>query len=73
VQPRPEPQRRDEEDWVEIFATWGREGTFQQEPDFDRALANVRDAIATAKAQTDPPFEPPIDFRPDSPRWVVTR
>jgi hypothetical protein len=54
-----------DEDWLELFAEWGRAGAFAAEPDFPVALAFYRDALARAKAQADPPFDPPADFMPN--------
>jgi hypothetical protein len=56
--------RPNEEDWLERFEAWSRAGVFAAEPDFPRALAFYRDALARAKAQADPPFDPPADFMP---------
>jgi hypothetical protein len=53
-----------DEEWLELFANWGREGQFDREPDFPTALAFYRDALQRAKTQTDPPFDPPDDFLP---------
>ncbi len=53
-----------DEDWLELFAEWGRAGAFAAEPDFPVALAFYRDALTRAKAQADPPFDPPADFMP---------
>ena len=63
--PAPRPARLTEEDWLELFAEWGRLGDFVGEPDFPTALAFYRDALAQAKAQADPPFDPPADFMPN--------
>src|SRR4051794_32831418 len=59
-----QPLWPDEEGWLAEFEQWGREGVFQAEHDFPVALAFYRDAIARARASTDPPFAPPDDFRP---------
>lgn len=64
VAPADRPDRMTEEDWLECFEVWGREGVFAVEPDFPRALAFYRDALGRAKAQADPPFDPPADFMP---------
>jgi hypothetical protein len=42
----------------------GQQGDFDHEPDFPRALENYRNALAAAKACSDPPWDPPIDFHP---------
>ncbi len=58
---------RDEEGLLAVFEYWGAEGDFDREPDFPRALAECRDAIARARAAADPPFEPPVEFLPGHP------
>jgi hypothetical protein len=65
--PRPVPTPPDEDDWLGIFEGLGQDGVFDREPDFPRALAFYRDALAAAHASTDPPFDPPADFPPDHP------
>jgi hypothetical protein len=66
---RREPEERwpTEEDWLEAFEQWGQEGHFDREPDFPTALALFRQVLAEAKAQVDPPFDPPADFMPSLP------
>jgi hypothetical protein len=54
-----------DEDWLELFGEWGRAGAFAAEPDIPVALTFYRDALAQAKAQADPPFDPPADFMPN--------
>jgi hypothetical protein len=56
--------RLSEEQWLEEFAAWGRQGLFAAEPDFPRALEEYRQALAAAQAQADPPWLPPDDFLP---------
>jgi hypothetical protein len=63
--PAPRTARLTEEDWLERYEAWGRAGAFAAEPDFPTALAFYRDALAQAKAQADPPFDPPADFMPN--------
>jgi hypothetical protein len=53
-----------EEDWLERFESWGREGFLDGEPDYPEALAFYRAALQTAKAQAAPPWDPPDDFLP---------
>ena len=53
-----------EEEWLSLFESWGREGLFDSEPDFPTALAFYRAALQKAKAQADPPWDPPVDFMP---------
>jgi hypothetical protein len=66
--PRPaEPDRRDEAGWLAAFERLGREGYMDAEPDFPAALAEMRDALARARASTDPPFDPPSGFMPGHP------
>jgi hypothetical protein len=63
----PATERYDElsdESWLALFEAWGRQGYFDQEPDFATALAFYRDALLRAQAQTDPPFDPPDDYLP---------
>jgi hypothetical protein len=60
--PVPRPARLTEEDWLELSEAWGSAGVFSAEPDFPKALAFYRDALVRAKAQADPPFDPPADF-----------
>ena len=67
--PPPSPEPPDEEQWLEIFQDWGRAGHFRHEPDFKTAIAVLREALSDARASTNPPFEPPEDFRPDDRRW----
>src|SRR5262245_14141921 len=55
---RPDP----DEEWLGRFESWGREGFFEREPDFPTALAFYRAALQKAKAQADPPWDPPDDF-----------
>ena len=40
----------------------GRDGFFDPEPEFPEAVTMFRDALTTAHASTDPPFDPPADF-----------
>lgn len=54
-----------ENDSLATFESCGRAGHFDGEPDFPVALALYRDALATARASVDPPFEPPLHFMPD--------
>ena len=63
--PADRPGRLTEDDWLECFEAWGREGVFAAEPDFPGALAFYRDALGRVKAQDDPPFNPPADFMPN--------
>jgi hypothetical protein len=51
-----------DEDWLEQFEAWGKDGSFAHEPDFPAALAFYRDALKQARAQSEPPFDPPADF-----------
>jgi hypothetical protein len=53
-----------DEDWVKLFAAWGRQGRFATEPDFPVALAFYTEAVRRSKAQADPPFDPPAYFMP---------
>jgi hypothetical protein len=53
-----------EEEWLSLFESWGREGFFDSEPDFPTALMFYRAALQKAKAQADPPWDPPDDFMP---------
>src|SRR5690348_615988 len=55
----------DDDEWLEGFAEWGRQGHFAAEPDFTVALDFYRDALQRAKMQSDPPFDPPPDFMPN--------
>lgn len=54
-----------DEDWVEMFAAWGKLGRYGTEPDFPVALAFYRVAVLRAKDQADPPFDPPSSFLPN--------
>ncbi len=63
--PPPEQPPLDEDGWLTVFEEWGRQGVFAAEPDFPTALALYRDALVRAHASTDPPFDPPADFRPE--------
>jgi hypothetical protein len=54
-----------DEEWLELFAAWGKEGHFAAEPDFTTALDFYRDALDRAKMQSDPLFDPPPDFMPN--------
>src|SRR5215471_12488367 len=58
------PGHRTEEEWLSLFESWGREGLFDCEPDFPTALMLYRAALQKAKAQADPPWDPPTDFLP---------
>jgi hypothetical protein len=63
----PEPKRSGpltEEEWLDRFESWGREGCFDREPDSPQALAFYRAAVQKAKAQAEPPWDPPEDFLP---------
>jgi hypothetical protein len=53
-----------EEEWLSLFESWGQEGFFDCEPDFPTALTLYRAALQKAKAQADPPWDPPVDFMP---------
>jgi hypothetical protein len=53
---------RTDEEWLAEFESRGREGFFNSEPDFAKALAFYRDALRKAKSQVDPPWDPPEDF-----------
>ena len=59
------PKHPDEDGWLEAFERLGREGHFDCEPDFPKALASYRDALARAHASADPPFDPPPEFMPE--------
>jgi hypothetical protein len=62
------PQRRrhlTEEECLELFEQLGREGCFDAEPDFPKALEYYREAQEQAKAWADPPWDPPADFMPN--------
>jgi hypothetical protein len=54
----------DEDGWLAVYERLGRERVFDREPDFPRALALYRDALARAHTSADPPFDPPPDFCP---------
>ncbi len=62
-----------DEDWLEVFSRLGAKGWFAQEPDFPRALEEYGAAIAQAKAQPEPPFDAPVDYRPDLDRYERCR
>jgi hypothetical protein len=62
-----------DEDWLEVFSRLGAKGWFAREPDFPRALEEYRAAIAQAKAEPEPPFDPPADYRPDLDRYERCR
>jgi hypothetical protein len=64
ARPENRPDHRTEDEWLDRFESWGREGFFDSEPDFPTALAFYRAALQKAKAQADPPWEPPDDFMP---------
>jgi hypothetical protein len=51
-------------EWLDQIESLGREGFFDGEPDFPTALAFYRAALQKAKAQADPPWDPPDDFMP---------
>lgn len=53
-----------EEQWLDQFESWGQEGFFDREPDFPTALAYYGAALQKAKAQAEPPWDPPDDFLP---------
>jgi hypothetical protein len=53
-----------EEDWLAAFEEAGRRGWFDREPDFAKALQFYREALQTAQAQANPPWDPPEDFLP---------
>src|SRR5215831_15187995 len=55
-----------EEGWLSLFEAWGREGHFSREPEFPEALAAYRAAVEQAQAGSDPPFDPPPDFMPNT-------
>ncbi|VTU02531.1 unnamed protein product [Gemmataceae bacterium] len=58
---------RTEDEWLVAFEEMGRDGSFAPEPEFPEALARFRDALAAARASTDPPFDPPPEFEPGHP------
>jgi hypothetical protein len=51
-----------DEESLQQYEAWGREGLFSHEPDFPVALAVYRAALEQARAQADPPFDPPAHF-----------
>jgi hypothetical protein len=53
-----------EENALLYFATLGRQGQYDHEPDFPTALEQYRAALVAAQAQADPPFDPPEHFMP---------
>jgi hypothetical protein len=53
---------RTEDEWLAAFEEMGRDGCFDPEPEFPKALARFHDALAAARASTDPPFDPPPEF-----------
>jgi hypothetical protein len=57
-----ENKHRTSEQWLQFFEQKGREGFFDAEPDFPRALAELRDAMEEARRSTDPPWDPPEHF-----------
>jgi hypothetical protein len=57
-------RRRTHEEWLAEYEGLGREGYFDTEPDFPKALAFYRDALRRAKAKADPPWDPPAAFMP---------
>jgi hypothetical protein len=59
-----------EEEWLDHFAELGRQGFFAGEADFPVALSFYRNALAKAAAQTDPPWNPPDDFLPNSDHFL---
>ena len=63
--PDPPPEEFDLDEWAALFEDIGREGASAREPDYDRALAEFRQAVDRARAQSRPPFDPPARFRPD--------
>ena len=66
------PKPFDEADWLAWFTQAGKDKRFAREPDFPAALAMLKDELAKAKASTNPPFDPPEDFQPDT-RWPHIR
>ena len=65
-----------EDEWLSLFESWGQQGLFDSEPDFPTALRFYRAALQTAKAQADPPWDPPADFIPGAEwyrRWFEWR
>ncbi|MCE9561265.1 MAG: hypothetical protein K8U57_04350 [Planctomycetes bacterium] len=65
--PRPAEEPRDEDEWLAVFEQLGRDCVFKPEPDFPVALAFFSDALKRAHASTNPPFDPPAEFRPGDP------
>jgi hypothetical protein len=63
--PAERPHRLTEEDWLHRFEAQEHGGVFAAEPDCPQALAFYRDALRSAQAQADPPFDPPADFMPN--------
>jgi hypothetical protein len=57
-----DPREWTDEDWLFHFEHWGNAGHFDQEPDFQTALDHYRMAIDQAKAQSEPPWDPPADY-----------
>jgi hypothetical protein len=50
---RPGPAPKTAEEWLAAFEAMGREGVFEREPDFPRALASSREAV---RDPTSPPY-----------------
>lgn len=59
------PEEFDLDGWVALFEDIGRDEDAAREPDYVRALAEFKQAVERARAQTKPPFDPPPHFRPD--------
>jgi hypothetical protein len=51
-----------EDEWLGYFESLCRDGYFDSEPDFPTALAIYHAALQPAKAQAEPPWDPPEDF-----------
>jgi len=51
-----------EEEWLAQWEKCAERGCFASEQDFLVALAEFRHCLEKAKAQADPPFDPPRDF-----------
>jgi len=63
--PKPKRHDPDEEEWLTIYDEEWKQGQYDSEPDFPIALEFYREALARARAQTDPPFDPPPTFMPE--------
>jgi len=62
-----------DEDWLQTFTLWGVPDGLAREPNYPEALAAYRQAIEDAKAQVDPPFDPPPAFLPGRDRYARFR